>query len=607
MGLRWLPCGNADNQQVRYDMLNLRNQIRVHGSTVQPGAPFSRSSLVASMGGAAAGQSRRETANYFPGGGGSVISQIPVNPATQDLLMSGLASESDSSLYKFYNDIYQYDSIAGPYVDLMANIPFSSFELLGIEDKEMRQVFERSIERLDLENLFPELVVDYLVDGKFTATPLFSRDDKAFTDLVIHDAANLDFIYSPLRNIAPVITVRQSAAAQEFLASDNETVIDIRSKINPRVLDALAAQECTLDQVTTVYVPRKTYAHNQVGTSVFRRLLPIYFLEKTLYKGTLTEFGRRQRAIMHMMMGDDTWEPTGDEMNQGVRLFQRADLDPINAIVATRNGIQINEVRAGGDFLKWTDVANDMAAMKMRALGSSDAFLSGDSSYGTSETAMQIFLQGALGLRNRVTHAFFYSRLFPSISHLNGFREKDATGARGDASSRKLDRLIIPRIRWHKSLAPQADEARMETLEKLKEHGVPVTYRAQAAAAGENIDDMMADWRNEQAIRTEIGKIKEETGVSVEESSILARVLGMGRRRNMLGRDFGDAGEIVGRTRTGKAKRIYNQTKAQNEANARIIAALETLSDPNNAAQISRMIIEKNLAPHPANTPAGVY
>jgi hypothetical protein len=101
-------------------------------------------------------------------------------------------------------------------------------------------------------------------------------------------------------------------------------------------------------------------------------------MEKLLYKGTISEAARRQRSIMHIQAGSDTWRPTTSDLQSLVGLFQEADLDPVNAMIATRNDIQVNEVRQGGDFWKYTDSVDQTASMKMRILGISESFLSGE-------------------------------------------------------------------------------------------------------------------------------------------------------------------------------------------------------------------------------------
>jgi hypothetical protein len=56
--------------------------------------------------------------------------------------------------------------------------------------------------------------------------------------------------------------------------------------------------------------------------------------------GTLLESIKRQRAIMHITVGDVDWEPTEDDLDYVTELFTNADADPLGAVIATRAGIK---------------------------------------------------------------------------------------------------------------------------------------------------------------------------------------------------------------------------------------------------------------------------
>jgi hypothetical protein len=107
-----------------------------------------------------------------------------------------------------------------------------------------------------------------------------------------------------------------------------------------------------LDPASTVYIGRKTFSYSSIGTSAFRRLIPLWIMEKALMRGTMEQAYARQRAILHITMGDEVWEPTDQEMQAGANLFATANLDPTGAVVVTRQGVLTNEVRRGDDLWK---------------------------------------------------------------------------------------------------------------------------------------------------------------------------------------------------------------------------------------------------------------
>ena len=49
----------------------------------------------------------------------------------------------------------------------------------------------------------------------------------------------------------------------------------------------------------------------------------------------------RPKRMIHLEVGNERWEPTQDELDTIVKLFQEADLNPQGAIIATRDGVKV--------------------------------------------------------------------------------------------------------------------------------------------------------------------------------------------------------------------------------------------------------------------------
>ena len=94
-------------------------------------------------------------------------------------------------------------------------------------------------------------------------------------------------------------------------------------------------------------------------------------------------------------------------------MFQATEADPLGAWIATRNNIQVSEFRTAGDIWKWYETSESLTPMKLRALGISDAFLSGDASYASSESAYSTFVETVDSYRTHLTNKIFYNKIFP--------------------------------------------------------------------------------------------------------------------------------------------------------------------------------------------------
>jgi hypothetical protein len=545
--------------------------------------------------------------------------QIDLEP-----MLTGMAPGSESSLYRVYRDMYKVDPICGSAADLMAHLPFSDFTLGGInsQDNRIEQTFNDTLERLNVKTLLPEAALDFLVMGSSTSSILMNASTKSFVDFMVHDPENITQKKLPFYSQDPILTVKFDSTMQKLLTSDSPRIAGLKELFGSEIFAKINTGELELDPLSTIHVARKSGA-NSVGTSWFHRALPIYLIEKNLYRGTLVESARRQRGIMHITVGDgDQWEPTPADFEYVSELFTNADADPLGAIVTTRLGISIEEIRQGGDFWKVTDIWDSTLAFKLRALSISESFLSGDATIDTSNAGMMVFLEQLKAFRENITRRFFYNKLFPLISLVNGYQVKNGktvidpnllsnhSGSVEKALKAMNDsgKLLIPTVQWAKHLKPEGDSAYVDLLDSLTQKGVPVPLRALAAAGGFNIDKLLFEQEDDLALRDKVGELQTRTkailakyapavegegGESESSASLkadlLARILsdssivgGISSTKkrgapSLLNRFKSDSehSEITTQSKTGKKKSVYGQKKAQTAANENILKVVK--------------------------------
>lgn len=460
-------------------------------------------------------------------GGNTLIGGMMSNAGTYYGMLEGILMESEHILQAIYEDIYDYDVSCGTTVDLRATLVSSGFTMTGVKEKDL-EVYQTALNRLGFPKILPQMYLDKYVRGKFISTLLYNRNKKEFSNQIVHSAKDCTILNNPLYNGKPVIKFRPPESMIEFFKDDSELAKNTRNRMNPDMVKLLSDSGLVeLDDLLTIYVPRPAITGRASGTSMFRRVVPIYILEKILYRGTISEAQRRQRAIMHITAGNENWTPVDSEMQMLVAMFQQADLDPVGAILATRNDVNVQDVRQGGDFWKWTDVADYTGQMKLRALGVSEAFLSGETTYSSMEVSLSVFLENLRADREYVTNAVFDTHLFPLIAHVNDMvapdkRLKETAYQRGVGKSRgrltgntEFDigdpsNYRIPKINWDKSLRPEADSEYLQTLDQLAEKGVPISLSMIAAAGGISIDEVLSHQDKELEMMKRIKKYKEK-------------------------------------------------------------------------------------------------
>ena len=472
------------------------------------------------------------------GGGNYDVSRY--NPVHDNLEIGSVIEDwmprDQTGLNQMWRLIYLRDAIVGPAVDLYSNLPYSECRLTGIDDPAIMRVYQDTMERLDIVTMMPELVREFLMIGRFCSSLIFDRRAGVFTDWTTHDPDFLRIEPIPVRGFDPKIDLVASPALKNFLHSMDPRDMAVRDNLPPEFFDEFEKTGTyKLNPLNTLFVPRRSNPYDYVGTSFLTRIVSFWALEKSLIESTVTNARRRTRSILHVTAGlDNLWEPTEEELEAISGLFIQADEDPVGAVVTTRTGVETNEVKAGADFWKLSDEWAFLTEGKMRALGISDAFLSGDATYNNMETALSVFMESLRTLRAYMDRRVFYEKIFATIARVHGFIKPDSRSyGRGPRvgntlnfkSAIKIPRedLLMPKIVWDKKLQPEGDMNFLEMLQTVDEAGVPVTIKQWASGAGLNLEDMMEELEEDGRFRKQIAEWRKQfTGDQAMEQEVMS-------------------------------------------------------------------------------------
>jgi hypothetical protein len=258
--------------------------------------------------------------------------------------------QESSQLALFFRDIYLYDSVAGSVVDILSTFPFSQFDLRGLEENEL-DIFRDATDQLNVKQLMPIISTAYLVDGFYAGSLVFDNRQKRFLDILVHDALSCQVIPNSFHNLMPTINVITGHSTERLLNSDSQYTKEYLNSLPPAFIEMLKQGSFTLNPINTLFVARRNMT-DRAYVSFMHRILPMYLIEKQMFRGTLVEASRRQRAMTHITSGDDVWTPTAEEMEALVSAFQQAEFDPLGGWISTRSSVQVNDVRCiGGNNL----------------------------------------------------------------------------------------------------------------------------------------------------------------------------------------------------------------------------------------------------------------
>ncbi|MDE1906730.1 MAG: hypothetical protein KGH75_09820, partial [Rhodospirillales bacterium] len=235
-------------------------------------------------------------------------------------------------------------------------------------------------------------------------------------------AHNSEIVNIPLFGVDPIVDLIMPKDLSKIMQSKDPRVAQVLSHIPQEFIERIKAGRIPLDPANTIYIPRRTMTAEPYGVSFFERVLPVHLIEKALMRGTIDVSNRRQRSLLHVMVGgDDDWIPTQSDLESFRDLFLQGDMDPTGAIIVTRTGVNTNEIRPATEFWNVDQTFEYASAMKYRAFGLSEGILTGEVSLSTLDASLSVMLDNFRTFRRKITTALFYEKLFPAISAANDF------------------------------------------------------------------------------------------------------------------------------------------------------------------------------------------
>lgn len=495
---------------------------------------------------------------------------------------------------EIYRDMYYHDPVCGNAVDTISKMPFSEFVLGGVRDQRVLEPFYTSLDNLSINSLLPTLSVDYLVSGLFVATLMFDENAGVFTGIVPQNVDNVDIQPLPMFGHDPLVVLRVGDALKSM-----KNISDPRIEAYRTMISGAGGKDPTHtpNPEDVIYLPRRAMTRDSRGVSIYRRILTAWLIEKSLYRGTIDQASKRQRAISHVTVGEEGWTPTADDMTIIADSLMAAQHDPVGAVFVTRQGVNVSELGAADGFWKITDTSDFFTMIKYKALGISEAFIDGTASYNSMEQVMSTFLEQMRTYRQEVTSDLFYSRLFPRLSAKHNLTH----GSHGLKSNNHIDMSgvdpfssmelaaagtnpmapLIPQVKYRKKLRPEADREYFDMLDLLSQKGVPIPLRIMATAAGQDLATFVAsmdeDLEDHKAMKTWKDAVKEinpppegegeggfDLGSLQLDTAPIQKLLGTITPRGLGARDHSDqeVGDVLNITTAGNRYMMTAQGKA---------------------------------------------
>lgn len=406
-----------------------------------------------------------------------------------------------------WREIYKRDAAVATATDMYAEMPWSEFDLLGIDDKHVKHVYEDMFSELNIVSKMPMFTKDYLITGELVLHNVFDSVKGIWTRTIPH---NPDFIKAEGIGLAmdqPLLWLLPTPEIKRLVNSTDPRVKKLQKLLPRELVNAFRAnREVALDALNTTFIPRLNSSTDLRGVSLYTRLFRVIMYEDFIVNASLAVAQRNAAPLRIFKLGDPNsgWLPDEDDEAAFAEMLSMAESDPLAAIIMHHN-VSAELVGVSDRVLLISREWDFIERVKLLGLGVAKSFLVGETSFAASVAGLQTMMQRLDALRLKFENTWILQKICKPIAQIHEFYKR--TNAELDHRiriKRPLDEeeLIIPKIKWKKSLEATQDVAILNIWRDLKERGI-ISERTYASGAGVNIDTERKNVKEERKYKEE--------------------------------------------------------------------------------------------------------
>ena len=374
-----------------------------------------------------------------------------------------------------WRHLYRMDPAVSAATDMYAELPWSEFDLGGIEDPRIKQTYESMCSELNLLSMLPALSREYLMLGKCIPVTVYDARKNYWSHIWV---ANPDYVSVrpvPVPGEEPLLDLKPTPELKEFATSPDPRIVRMRNKLPSSILyRAVANLPIPLDPINASYISRRTSPYAYIGSSLYTRLYRVQMLEDFLTNATLAVAQRNAAPLRIFKLGDPQtgWVPNKADEEAFLNMLAIAETDPFAAIVY-HFGLQVEYVGVSDRLLSVSREYDYIERVKFLALGISKSFLLGETSFASAIAGLQTLVERLQTFRRMFETNWIQPKLFQSVAKMNEFYERTPAELSHRVRTQKKDaNLIVPKILWRKRLEPTQDAALLNVWIQLHEKGL---------------------------------------------------------------------------------------------------------------------------------------
>jgi hypothetical protein len=421
--------------------------------------------------------------------------------------------QSTKEINRWNRYFYAHDEIVGAVIDIHSELPYSKAEFL-VDDPIIKKHIEECVDKTNFFTSINKIDHEYIKMGEVFPYTHWDSDKGMWDNITILNPDYIDISYSPFVNSDGCIELIPDDQLKKLIFSTKPEDQQLKKKLDKELVRrVITGRNIILDPSEITHIARRNNPYDMRGKSIIERLWRLLIYEDKLREAQLTIADNFIYPLKIFKLGDRNigWIPDQDHQRALAQMLQQANFDPNFALIY-HYGLEVDYVTVADKVMRLDPEWNEINKKKMMALGVSENFLTGESTYASMNAGMQIQLARYKAKRDMMEELFIKDKFFRIMAERNGWYKRDKieinAGIRIGRTKQELEeRLIIPKLIWHKKLMLRDDQSYLNFLNNVYAAGNgPISAITLLMAMGLDLEEELTAKKKQKTLEERIGE-----------------------------------------------------------------------------------------------------
>ena len=442
-------------------------------------------------------------------------------------------SSKDKNMWNRW--FYDHDPLIGAVLDLHAELPHSQAEFLT-DDPIINRHINECIDRVNLFAQMPQIDLEFQKIGEvFIHTP-WNEKLMMWEDVIIHNPDYIEVTFSPFAERESLIELIPSDELKKIIYSTKPEDQALKRRIPKEIMKrVLTGKNILLNNKEITHIARKSNPYDERGSSILQRIYRDLMLEDKYREFQQTSVDSLMYPLKIFKLGDKQkgWIPNKEHQESLAQMLSQANMDP-NFSLIYHYGLETEVFSVVDKLMKLDSEWVAIEKRKMSALGVSDAFINGSSTYSSANVGLQTQLARYKAKRDLFETKWLIDKFFKVMAERNEWYARDKREIVGQyrvkrSSEEQEKRLIIPKIVWHKKLMMRDDQSYLNFLNNVYASGKgPISTITLLMQMGLNLEEELINKKKQRGVEDRIGEYihppVEKTAFNTSASKVAEKV-----------------------------------------------------------------------------------